>query len=271
MPSAREYSRDHRHRIGAAAATLVAHVAILLALLYGLAADWPAPVHERLARFRIIPPLDTLEELDEEMEPPTRDAEGPASGASPRDEGAPGPPALEAEPAEIVAPDPVLPLPPPPPVPTAPLPGTGSAPSSGAAPVDGPGPGAGGVGDGRGAGGEGAGRGGGGGRGGRETPPRRISGTLRNADYPAGLGERGIGGRVTVRFTVSLDGRATNCRVVRSSGNGRLDSTTCRLIEQRYRFVPSRDASGQPVLADVIEDHEWIVEDVVEEASPVSR
>lgn len=50
-----------------------------------------------------------------------------------------------------------------------------------------------------------------------------------------------------VRFTVGIDGRARDCRVITSSGHAVLDATTCRLIEARFRYAPARDAAGQPV------------------------
>jgi protein TonB len=34
---------------------------------------------------------------------------------------------------------------------------------------------------------------------------------------------------------------------MKSSGHSELDSTTCRLIEQRFRYEPARDSEGRPV------------------------
>ncbi|MDP8994994.1 MAG: energy transducer TonB, partial [Pseudomonadota bacterium] len=89
-----------------------------------------------------------------------------------------------------------------------------------------------------------------------------LRGSLRDSDYPAGLGEAGIGGRVGVRYTVETSGRVTNCIVTRSSGSDLLDRHTCRLIEQRFRFDPSRDGAGWPIRSQIVESHEWIVEDL---------
>ena len=50
-----------------------------------------------------------------------------------------------------------------------------------------------------------------------------------------------------MRFTVATDGRAGGCAVMRSSGSADLDSTTCRLIERRFRFTPARVAGGRAV------------------------
>ncbi len=51
----------------------------------------------------------------------------------------------------------------------------------------------------------------------------------------------------TVRFTIEASGRVSGCRISRSSGDAALDSTTCRLIEARFRFRPATNARGEPV------------------------
>lgn len=90
------------------------------------------------------------------------------------------------------------------------------------------------------------------------TDLEKIAGDIDNSDYPANLGNAGIGGRVSVQIEVGTDGRVTGCRIARSSGNAELDSLTCRLIEQRYRFRPSTDRYGRPVPDEVDVDQDWI-------------
>ncbi|HEX9931843.1 MAG TPA: energy transducer TonB, partial [Allosphingosinicella sp.] len=149
---------------------------------------------------------------------------------------------------------------------------TGSAPTQGSAPVRGPGTGSGGVGTGTGsgAGGDGPGGGGEGGYGdGRGlSPPRWRRGRLRDSDYPPGLGEAGIYGRVHIRYVVETDGSVSNCTITRSSGSDMLDRTTCDLIEQRFRYDPARDRYGRPIRSNLIESYEWLVEDEPEEREP---
>ena len=43
-------------------------------------------------------------------------------------------------------------------------------------------------------------------------------------------------------------------------GNDALDDTTCRLIEERFRFDPSRDPQGRPVESMVVENHSWEID-----------
>ena len=85
-----------------------------------------------------------------------------------------------------------------------------------------------------------------------------ISGEIRASDYPKELGRAGIGGRVSVTFTVQVNGRPSGCHVTRSSGVAQLDTLTCRLIEQRFLFRPSTDRNGRPVPDQVDWDHDWI-------------
>lgn len=226
--------------LAAAGITLALGYGFLLALAFhpSEARDDPLKLIELL-------PLPPPEKTPERVEPRPADS---------KPEGEAAPPNLRAEPTEIVAPRPPVPVPPP--LPTAPVAGTGHAPSAGSADIAGPGTGAGGAGDGRGSGGSGDGWG----SGGEETPPIWRRGRIRDSDYPDALGESGTGGTVSVRYTVWTDGRVIDCEVTRSSGNRILDVTTCRLIRERFRFEPSRDARGRPVPAVIVEDHQWVVE-----------
>lgn len=65
--------------------------------------------------------------------------------------------------------------------------------------------------------------------------------------YPAAAKRAGAQGRVTVRLGVGTDGRVTSCQVTASSGNGDLDSTTCRLAQRNGRYTPAKDPSGTPI------------------------
>jgi protein TonB len=255
-------------RLRAAIPVLAVHALIAFILLRGLAFTPGETAEEALKVIELAP--ETLP--PPEVPPPPPPSPGRAEAerrADPRPEGAASPPNLEARPTPVVAPEPIVPQPVPPPLPAAPVAGTGRESSAGAAPVPGPGTGSGGIGNGTGSGsgGNGAGGGGGGGDGdgGGAAPPRWLRGHLTDSDYPRGLGEAGVSGPVSVIFTVQTDGRVDNCRITRSSGSRELDQHTCRLIEQRYRYAPSRDRAGRPVLSQVVEDHEWIVEDLPRE------
>ena len=139
-------------------------------------------------------------------------------------------PARAANPVPLAAPPPVVAVPPPVPLVAAAVAGSGTSAQAGGTAI--------GNGNGNGADGDGSGAAG--------TPARLLRGAIRARDYPAAERRARIEGVVTVRFTVTPDGRATACRTMRSSGNAALDATTCRLIEQRFRYAPARDAGGVP-------------------------
>ncbi|MDO7842523.1 energy transducer TonB [Sphingomonas immobilis] len=169
-------------------------------------------------------------------------------------EGASAPPNLRSKATEVVAPPPVILMPLPSPVIAAPLPGLGAQARAGAADVAGPGSGAGGVGNGTGSGGSGNGEG----AGGIAREAYQKSGRIKDSDFPKSI-PRGWRGTVYVDFTVEADGRATACRVARTSGNGEIDATTCRLIEERYRYEPARDRAGKKIRSRVEgQDHTWV-------------
>lgn len=235
-----------RERAGGAAAALAVTCALGVALALGLA------VHGRLANgetgvalFDILP----------DPKPKVKTERMPERNTRPSGEAAP--PNLRSRATEVAAPEPVVPIVVPPLVIAAEKPADAAQATSGAAEVAGPGTGAGGQGDGFGGGGSGNGDGAGDPD---ATPPRQIRGRLRDSDYPEDLADAGIGGRVTVLFLVQTDGRVTECDVVGSSGVPRLDTLTCRLILERFRFRPSRNGKGRPVPALVRESHEWVFE-----------
>jgi protein TonB len=235
-------------RATAAFGAVVLEFLLLYAMIFGFALTLPAVHEERLKLFDVAPP----------PQPPPIPPPQPPSPTNSRREGAASPPNLRAEATQIVAPEPVIPLPVPPPVVAAPVQREGAKPTAGAADIRGPGFGSGGIGNGTGSGRGGNGDGAGNGLGtGRFVPPRRIAGRLSDRDFPSVVGEAGGGGTVSVRFSVEVDGHVGRCEIDRSSGNRLLDDTTCRLIQQRYRFRPSLDPRGRPVRSQIVEDHSW--------------
>lgn len=234
-------ARGAQERLKASAGVAALHALLAYALIAGFSVRVPMPASERLRLFHV-------------SEPPPPPPEPPAK-AAPEPEGASAPAGPDARPSPIVAPPAKLPVlspisaaPEPAPLPT------GTAPSAGAA-ADGTGTGAGGEGTGAGSGGRGSGSGGGGG-----VRAERVGGRISGiTDYPNAARRAGIEGSVGVRYVVGTDGRAGGCRVIRSSGNAELDFTTCRLVEERFRYRPARDASGRPVPETVSRMFDWLL------------
>ena len=105
--------------------------------------------------------------------------------------------------------------------------------------------GGGGIGSGSGAGTGSGTKGSGTGGGGAVARARLRGGSITPRDYPRQA--NGAQGMVVARLDVDATGQVTACRVTRSSGNAILDATTCRLIRERFRFTPARDAAGNAV------------------------
>lgn len=241
-------------RLKAGAGVAIVHALLGYAFLLGLIGHGSARPEPELKLFDISEPP-----------PPPPERKPPPAPKRAKRSGAAAPRNLKAQPTEIVSPPPVVPLVLPPPVVAAKLAGAGAAPSAGASDRRGPGTGAGGFGNGRGSGGYGDGDGDGG------TPPRQVGGRIRNSDFPRALDRAGVGGTVSVRYRVGIDGRVSNCIVTGSSGSEEADALTCRLIEERFRFKPERDRDGRPVPSIIVENHSWIMERDVLPLDPDDR
>jgi protein TonB len=150
------------------------------------------------------------------------------------EEGAAG---KKAVPTEIVAPKPPVVLPAKPPVMAAPIAGSGASSNAGAA-TAGSGPGAGGSGSGRGGGGSGDYSG---------YSPARLIRNVNRGDYRSLAAGRLAAGSAMVALRVQTNGSATDCRVIRSSGDTVVDSALCPLLTRRLRFRPAQDNQGRPI------------------------
>ena len=233
-------------RVKAGLAVVACHILIGYALVTGF-------------RYEVVREVgESLKLLDlREAPPPPREEPVPAK-ATQTPEGEAAPPSLKATPSPVIVPPPKIRLPVRPPLPTvrkpSPLP-PGSDSSAGQTSTPGEGSGTGGEGSGTGSGGQGSGSGGGG-----AARAERVSGQISGArDYPRAARRAGLEGSVRVRFTVRVDGSVGDCRVTRSSGHPELDSTTCRLIEQRFRYRPARDRQGNPVAETVSRTFDWLL------------
>lgn len=233
-------SRQQGHeRTTSAAAVVALHAALAWILIAGLQSQVTPGPSESLRTF-IVPP-----------DPPPPPPQALPPRATPRPERAAAPAApenLKARPTPVVVP-PRVRIPAPAPIRAAPTAESGRETSAGASVRPGPGTGAGGGGNGTGSGGTGtgtgSGRAGGDGAGRIVTRAALRSGRIVPRDYPRAA--NGAQGNVVARLVVSAQGAVTGCSVTRSSGNAVLDATTCRLIQERFRFAPARDAAGNAV------------------------
>lgn len=68
-------------------------------------------------------------------------------------------------------------------------------------------------------------------------------------DYPMAALRARVEGRVVIAWTIGLDGRVRDCKVVQSSGAEVLDEAACNAIVERARYHPARGADGEPVIS----------------------
>ena len=224
-----------RERIFALAAVAIVQLAVGWALLDGLRLSVPAINEAAVQRLVAV----TLAKPPPPPPPPVpvEPAPKPSGASAPKAEpqkigGSPGPRPAHAPPSvtPVVAIQPSV------------------APSGGGTSA-GPATGAG---SGGGAGGNGYGAGDGG------TELEQIAGEITPRDYPRHLRQAGIGGVVGVLFRVEPTGLVSRCSITQSSGVPELDSLTCRLIVQRFRYRPSTDRYGRAIADNVEGEHEWI-------------
>jgi periplasmic protein TonB len=222
-----------RERAYALAAVVLVQLVLGFVLLTGLRVDLTrsADAVRRLIEIALPkPPARPPPPIRPAPKPAHRTSSAPKAAPKPLG-GSPGPQPAHAQPSvmPIVAVRPSV-------APSGGGSGTGPALGSGA---------------GGGTGGQGYGEGEGG------TDSEQIAGEFRDSDYPPSLGRAGVGGRVSVTFTVLPNGRASACRITRSSGVPELDALTCRIIEQRYRFRPATDRYGRPISDEADLDTDW--------------
>lgn len=219
---------DRPDQFKAATAVIAVHAALAVVILTGLNVETVRRAVETMTTIAVIEP-----------EPPLPPPPPPERRDQARQEA--GDPGKKAEPTQIVAPPPKLPVPSP--IAAAPVAGQGNATSAGAAAS----------GTGTGAGGSGAGRGGGGAG---FTPARRIS-KIPDREYRQ-LAATGIrSGSVGVTIKVNVDGSPSNCRIAQSSGHGAIDALMCQLTLRHVRFDPARDPSGRAIAQDVTFTPNW--------------
>jgi len=214
-----------RVKLGVIVLVALLHVLAILALIRAFAPDFTAQAVEKITR--------TLTVTITAPPPPEPKPEPEPAGAA-------GEAGRKAVPREVKAEKPKVEIAK---VPAPRASSTGSADTSGARDA-GSGTGAGGAGSGTGSGAGGNGQGGG------ASKPVHISGRIdKAADFPipAGGREARIGKAVILALTISPEGRATACRIYKSSGLPDTDEVTCRLAKERLRFKPALSAAGEPV------------------------
>jgi len=76
-------------------------------------------------------------------------------------------------------------------------------------------------------------------------------------DYPVAAIRNFEQGSVGVRYWVTKQGKARDCKVLESSGSARLDARTCAIILTRGKFLPSRSKTGEPIESIMFSHVDW--------------
>jgi protein TonB len=226
---------DNPDRMKALGGVLVVHAGLAAIIFSGFSVHSVRQTAERLKTFDI-------NEVPPPLPPPPRPRPSPERAR--HKEGAA---AKKALPTPVVAPQPRIVIPYMPPVVAAPIASTGSAPTSGAA-TAGTGTGAGGSGTGLGGGGKGEYSG--------YTPARMLN-KIPDWEYRRISDGRIPRGSAGIAFRVNANGRLTNCRIVRSSGDPAVDSNVCDAATRYLRFSPARDRSGRAITQDMAYTPTW--------------
>jgi TonB family protein len=93
----------------------------------------------------------------------------------------------------------------------------------------------------------------------RASPPRLRSGSISTSDYPERARRDGAEGAVAAQLVVGTEGRVTGCSILRSSGSAVLDSATCKLFTDRFRYEPALDSQGNPIVDTVQQTVNWML------------
>jgi protein TonB len=94
----------------------------------------------------------------------------------------------------------------------------------------------------------------------REQKPRQGA-WVTAMDYPTEALQQERGSTVAVELSVDAEGRPTACRIVLSSKFAPLDARTCDVFRERARYVPARDATGNPAPGTTVERLRWVIPD----------
>lgn len=83
---------------------------------------------------------------------------------------------------------------------------------------------------------------------------------LTSADYPDQAYTKQYNGTTIIVWTVNVDGKPTDCRILKSTGHPELDNAACKGILTRARFDPALDLDGKPIATFLVRRVIWASE-----------
>ena len=90
-------------------------------------------------------------------------------------------------------------------------------------------------------------------------PKKAMSKYASPNDYPNSALSTGVEGDAHALVDVDVEGRASNCRIIRSSGNRAIDTATCTIVTKRARYEPARNAKGEAVTSPYYLVFRWAI------------
>ena len=91
------------------------------------------------------------------------------------------------------------------------------------------------------------------------TAARQIAGSISDADYPPSAIRAGEQGTAAMQINVDEAGSVTSCEILESSGSAALDSASCALVTQRFRYEPARNSQGKAVPGIIRRRINWVL------------
>jgi TonB family protein len=88
-----------------------------------------------------------------------------------------------------------------------------------------------------------------------------MGGSISDDDYPAAAVRGRVEGTTTVLLQIGENGRVTGCQVARSAGHASLDSTTCALLQRRFRYRAAT-RNGRAVPSTLSQTVRWQMPDL---------
>ncbi|QIG80064.1 energy transducer TonB [Stakelama tenebrarum] len=102
------------------------------------------------------------------------------------------------------------------------------------------------------------------------TRAQLISGGIGKDDYPIEARRNGEEGVTVVRYRIGTDGTVEKCSILQSSGSELLDTRSCALIVERFRYIPARNAEGAPVAETRTQPINWEIDWDLYEPAPAA-
>lgn len=86
-----------------------------------------------------------------------------------------------------------------------------------------------------------------------------LSRLFSDSDYPYRALQADTSGTSIVRITINVEGRVDECAPVAGTRDAVLDRAACRILMDRARLEPARDATGRAVSSQLVTAINWMI------------